>query len=403
MSAKRFTILFFLVVMAMGADAPAQNFRGRTRRRKPRPSTHMQTSHVVEDGMALEESIVGDGYVTDGYVDFNDSGPIPAKSTYQAGDVFCEGDCDNAGCYGLPDFSFVSSLCLGVPKWSAGFEFTLLRPHFENNPAFTILESDGDTSNSLTQTQFQFDRELAPRVWIEALSNDRFGVRAIWWNFDHSSDTMVGAPPGNGFGEVSPPLFGTVDLSTTVPGSRFTASHDLRATTIDLEATKSLQVGQMGWLTGFGFRYGEIVQRYNGSLENENNVQTGTIDYSHQVEGFGPTLSVRSQRPWSSQLMLFGIARGSLLFGTGESQLTAVEDLNLDDRLTTTESLSRNDLIPIGELQLGVQWTPPACGALRPYMHVAMESQLWGGAGNASSEDENLGFFGYNIALGFDF
>jgi hypothetical protein len=99
---------------------------------------------------------------------------------------------------------------------------------------------------------------------------------------------------------------------------------------------------------------------------------------------------------------LFGFARGALLFGDAESRLDAVEDQDLDVSFATQRITERDDLLPVAEMQVGFQWTPPTCGVWCPYLHLAMEGQLWNGAGNASSEDGNLGFYGLNLALGLD-
>jgi hypothetical protein len=151
-----------------------------------------------------------------------------------------------------------------------------------------------------------------------------------------------------------------------------------------------------------GLRFAEAEQGYRGTLRNAAGAAQGEINYNHLVHGIGPTLSLRTQRPFTPQLALFGFARGSLLYGNGESTLNAVQDQDLDTALTTNSSSTRDDLLPIGELQAGLQWTPPCPGIWHPYFHLALEGQLWGGAGNASSEQGNLGFFGFNVALGMD-
>lgn len=320
--------------------------------------------------------------------------PDEGAAYYDEGEVFSDDSCSD--CLAVPE-------ALAGPCWSAGIQFTLLRPHFESNIAFTTLESDGDTTDTFTDTEFMFQRELAPRVWIEALTSDALGFRAVYWQYDHPADTAVGQPPENGFGRIIPPDFGQVDLSTTVPGSQFTALSDLNAYTIDLELTKALQWGRCGWLTGFGLRYADVQQAYRGELRNEDDAVQGTVNFSHHVKGIGPTIAVLTNRPLTQRLNLFGMARGALVFGDGESAFNAIEDQDLDDQLTTRRITSRHDLLPIGEMQVGFQWAPGGMGVWQPYLHLAMEGQLWSSVGNASSEDGNLGFYGFNVALGFDF
>ena len=325
------------------------------------------------------------------------AGPSPVDGppvVYQEGDTFYDESCGDVG---IP-----TAVSCGA-QWSAGIEFTLLKPHFEQNVAFTTLTSDGASNESFSDTEFSYDRSLAPRVWIEALTSDALGFRVVYWQFDQDADTVVGEPAANGFGRISPPTFGDIDLSTTVPGSQFTANSSLNAYSIDLELTKSLSWGHCGWLTAFGLRYAEVQQSYDGELQDDSDAVQGTINFDHTVKGIGPTLAIRTHRPITHQLSIFGMARGSLVFGDGESTLTAIEDQDLDTELTTTRVTNRNDLLPIGEMQVGLQWAPQGMGVYQPYLHLAMESQIWSGVGNASQEDGNLGFFGFNVALGFDF
>ncbi len=82
--------------------------------------------------------------------------------------------------------------------------------------------------------------------------------------------------------------------------------------------------------------------------------------------------------------------------------MNAIEDQDLDTPLNTQRQTSRDDLLPVADVQVGLQYTPMTMGCLNPYVHFALEGQAWGGAGNASSETGSLGFYGFNFAFGFD-
>ncbi len=313
---------------------------------------------------------------------------------YDEGDVFRDEGCTTCG----PVFPRLAGC------WSAGIEFTILRPYFSGgNLAFTTLTSDGDTFESFADTEFAYNTELAPRVWVHVSAGDALGFRATYWQFDHGAAPAVGTPPDNGFGSIIPPSFDGVDLSTTIPGSQFLANTDLNAYTIDLEFTKTAAWGSCGWVTGVGLRYAEVQQRYLSELRSAADVLQSTLDFSHLVKGIGPTVSVRTERPLTGGLSVFGLARGSLVFGDNQSLLIAIEDQDLDAQLTTNSTTRRDGFLPIGDLQVGLHWNPRQVGIVIPYLHLAMESQLWGGAGNGSSDAGNLGFFGLNVSLGFDF
>jgi len=64
----------------------------------------------------------------------------------------------------------------------------------------------------------------------------------------------------------------------------------------------------------------------------------------------------------------------------------------------------RADLLSIGEAQIGFRWQgrKQRHQPQRPFLTIAMEGQIWHGAGNATSEDGALGFFGLSVGAGVD-
>ncbi|MCA9186231.1 MAG: hypothetical protein KDA99_11455, partial [Planctomycetales bacterium] len=250
-------------------------------------------------------------------------------------------------------------------------------------------------------TEFEYQRELSPRVWVELHANAGLGIRGTYWQFDHAAATATGQPPANGLGNLIPPRFLDEDLSTGVPNSTYTADADLKAYYVQLEATKTADMCLWSLTATGGVRFAEIEQGYVSTLNNPNGANLGSINFQHRIQGVGPTFSLRTER-WLGPVQVFGAARGSLLFGDGTSQLTIVEDADLDDAFTSTMTENRGDLLPIGEMQFGVLWTPRAEGVWKPFVQAALEGQIWSDVGNASSVDGDLGFFGFNTGVGFD-
>lgn len=313
------------------------------------------------------------------------------------GDVACgDGVCGDVVCGDLVDCS-----TWGCRSY-ASFEATFLQPRFERNIAYTLQEGDGAGTESTTQREFEYDLAFAPRVILGWEHERGVGFQATWWQFDETADSLSANPPANGFGSVSPPPFGEVDIATNVPANRLTATSGLKAYTIDLEVTKTRCFSC--WTLGVagGLRYAQVEQNYSAETRNATSVALGRIDYRHELRGIGPTIALGASTPLGYCLELFGKARGSLLFGDGSSRLTAGEDLDLTNSFTTTNVTNRDDLLPIAEVQLGLAWRAAACPRRiwRPFATVAIEGQSWGGAGNASSEDGNLGFFGLATSLG---
>ena len=400
-----FMLIVMLAVVAAAGEPPVGGSQAKWKAgrrvsyaspRYVRPRTTRPASHVESaPGTSPADGTIRDGATCDGAT----CDGATCHGAGCGGSSCIGGSCDGA-CGG---FCGDVDACIGAcPRWSAGVEFTLVKPHFEGNIAFTTSDSDDATFETLTDTEFNYDTDLAPRVWIERVGGGGLGMRVVYWQFDYAADNASGSPPASGFGSITHPAFGEVDLSTTTPGSVYSASSTLNAYTIDIEGTKSFGAGMWGAVASTGIRFGEVEQDYRSNLQNAQNVQQGTINFSHRVQGVGPTVGLRVQRPFLPRFALFGVARGSLLFGDAESTLVAVEDEDLANAFTTRRNTSRDDVLPISELQVGLQWMPAAAGMWHPYFHLAFESQLWNGAGNASSEEGNLGFYGLNVAVGLD-
>ena len=328
-------------------------------------------------------------------------------------DGYCEPacGCDDSGCSVYGSGSGGCSGGYGTcglsrgPSWQVGFEWSFVKPRYSENVAYTTMTGDGANNSTFSDTEFDYDLELSPRVWAEVSVNDNWGWRLSYWQYDHTPSNTSTSPNANGFGEITHPSFGDVDISTTIPTDTFFASSKLNAYTIDLEALKQGRV--CGWHLGVGggMRYASVEQEYSARLRNTNtgNVLRGQVDYSHALDGFGPTMSLLAKRPLVRNLNLVCAARGSLLFGSGSSRMVAGEDLDLANPFTTIQLTSRDDLLPIGEARVGLEWLSPKkrSRSWQWMLSTAMEGQTWGNAGNASSETADLGFFGFNFGAGF--
>jgi hypothetical protein len=318
-------------------------------------------------------------------------------------DSCCDDYCGDAcGCGDvLCSDSVCGGPCLPGGGWYAGFEATFVKPHFSNNVAFSVTDNTA-TSTSITETDFDYDLEFTPRVFVGWNRGNDVGLRATWWQFDHGAKTASGSPPANGLGEINPPEFGDVDLSSTTPTDVFAADTSLNAYTIDLEATKSTKFCAWQFGMGCGFRYAYAEQGYVATLADDTPDTLASINYQHSIEGFGPTVSFEAYRPYNCRSGIFCKARGSILFGDSKSRLVAGEDLTLTTPFETTETTASDDLLSICELQVGYRWyaAPVSCRAWQPFGSIAMEGQVWDGAGNATSQEGTLGFFGFNTAIG---
>lgn len=304
--------------------------------------------------------------------------------------------CGGDSCDDCVDCGSMCDPCIPCLRWTAGFEATFVQPRFDENVGLDVMQTPSTGLETLSEREFDYDFEFAPRVFVGAGFEDGVGLRAMWWQFDHDANPLREQPPANGQGLVSPPAFGDVDVSSNVATDVFTAATGMNAYTIDVEATKEGQFS--AWRLGMaaGVRFASVDQSYLTELRNAGDVLRGRIEYRHRNQGFGPTLSLNSSLPLLPRVDLFAAGRGSLLFGEATSRTVAGEDLDLTTPLTTVRDTKRDDLLPTAELQLGLRWNGDrwAGQAWRPYASLAMESQYWNGVGNAVSETGNLGFFG---------
>ena len=169
---------------------------------------------------------------------------------------------------------------------------------------------------------------------------------------------------------------------------------------LDLEGTKRASFGSWSLMTGAGLRYGTVNQNYSAYTRNAAGATLGSIAFRHNFEGVGPTVSFEARRATSSNFTFFSSARASVLFGSARSNLVAVETTNLAAPRTTRSATSDDDVLPIGEIQVGVDWRTCFCSSYELFLRCAMEGQIWQDAGSASSLSGDVGLFGLNAAFG---
>lgn len=381
--------------------------------RKPKQRTQTQAEPKKKAAQMAEQPAEEEFYEEDfdaitqaSYETSSESAPY-----YEAGSQFQS--CDRGGCIGCGDACCNDPCCGDICCGNnmsfspgqhvyVGFEMAIVKPRFENNEAFTTMTSDGTTFETFSQTDFDYDMEVTPRVFLGWERNDGIGFRATWWKFDYAAAGTRANPPANGFGEIISP-FPELDIATNIPTDTYRAQSDLDAYAIDLEATRQATLGCWQFGLGGGIRYAYTEQTYRAEIRETGNVLRDAINFRHSLEGIGPTISFEAYRPWTPQIGSFVKARGSLLFGDGSSNLTAGEDLDVANSFITRNITKRDDVFSIGEIQLGVRWHARHFRGrvLTPFVTTAMEGQLWQGAGNATSEEGNLGFFGMNVGTGF--
>jgi len=316
------------------------------------------------------------------------------EGPYAGGDCAA---CNDCGCH---------DCCCSPGVFTAGFGFVFLQPHFESDVAF-FSTTEGATSFVSSATNFNYDLELTPRVWLEYDRASGLGYRAAYWQFRHAAPTRGGTQVENEDGDVflihSTPEFGDFLpgggflLETQDLGDTLGVRNSLNLWTVDLEGTKWVKFDCWALLASAGIRYGSVRQRYEALLQDASEDVLGTIDSWHRFDGIGPTLGLEARRP-VGDFTLFGSGRASLLYGNGKLRFAGFDTI---DESETDISLQRNDVVTVGELQVGMEYCRSWCG-WQWYVRTALEGQVWQGAGNPSGEEGDLGLFGFSVALGIN-
>jgi len=395
MAANRSRVLLFVAAawMTTGelrAQAPrapraAAAARATAARTRSAPPARSVRARAAEEVAPPAPSKVFDGPVHESY---DEGGFVPYESAYLPDEEDCA-PCEP--CYAPPG------------EWLAGFEFSFFKPHFENNVAVTRTRED-QTTFSATETPFEYDLDLAPRVWLHWVSPVGTGARVRYQTFEHEPDEVIAQPDADVISEVAAPFFSPFDQafvpSTTVAGERITASSELEFNIIDLEGTKRACFEDWALMASGGLRYASIDQEYIASLRDVENVLVSQTSFSHRFVGLGPTISIEARRPFGCHWRLFSSARGSVVFGDGESHQTTATDLDLTTPTNSNLESERDDVLTIGELQVGVEWVGEWWDGGHLFCRTTLEGQVWQGAGSANTEDGDMGLFGFSFMLG---
>lgn len=333
--------------------------------------------------------------------------PAPGAPAAPAGDVpggwfggwFGEGTCLNG-----PG----ATICL--KGLNVGGGVYILQPHWETNPAYAVVR-DG-TVVQIRQEDFNYNPDLTPVAWVSYTTNEGIGGRIRAWRLDQSASSFV-VNDGNATYNSAAPL-GLQNGSTTA-GDRLRFDSNLKISVVDLEGLQDINLGPWGLKVSGGIRYAHMSQSYT-HVEAPIIPLVDSISSGHQFRGFGPTVALEARRQLGlggvSGLAVYGSARGALLFGTGKQDAFQMENNNL----TTIASTSRDDVIPITELELGAEFSRDL-GQCRVYAQAALVGMVWFGDGNAannelipvivdpevSDNNSNLGLFGGKFVLGVEF
>lgn len=272
--------------------------------------------------------------------------------------------------------------------WVVGAELTFLKPMASNGEVpganSTIVRDIVNGSEIINEeTSNPYGFESSPRFWFGYVGEGGAGIRARYWEFDHSAE-----------GEwIFNDIFSGSFSSMPVFGN-------LECRTVDLEVTK--QIDFSSWkLTPFaGCRYAGMSQAL--VVDSPGSLVTHGLNFY----GVGPTGGVETY------CSLFGFddfgwftnMRGSLLYGH-HTHMDAQTFGFAPGRVDIDTVRSEGDLMGIVEISTGPQWKWPIDGGGDFFVRGAGEGQLWLNAGTAEfvgDQTDSLGFVGFSLSVGIE-
>lgn len=279
--------------------------------------------------------------------------------------------CDSAGCAGSC-FDDCNTCCAPFGL-AAGVEATYLKPSFSDN-------------ESGIYSDFDYEYEAAPRVWLQWQAQSGWGIRGRYWDFD--------ADQGQA---------GMSDSDDTV--AAVSIVEDLDVSAVDLELTRAFSVAQTDCWVSLGARHGRLMHFLTQQLTVFDLSGGGGDDATaifQQIdsgfEGTGVTAALDLRRPiMQSRLAAVCNLRGSYLWGTNELDVrgaiievvpVGAGDLDLNDFEDLQILAEENDGMWIGELQAGAEWNTPisaSYGGGNAFIRVLFEAQWWNLPGISAS------------------
>ncbi len=311
------------------------------------------------------------------------------------------------------------------------------RPQFNNNPSFYSTRNLGGVPQDTRVVGFDNVFECGPQVHIGYVDMSGLGLHLRYWSFDQETQ--------NGFAQTQTTAATSFTITSTAPlgvsfsspstlglPNNFNFSSRMRVYVVDMEAAQEIEFGPWLLTLAGGLRYAHIGQSYAAAqIRNTGTsggftflADTNTLLYSADFDGVGPLVGVESRRRLGySPLSLFGLARGSVLFGNTNqramgSAYQSVVGLPVTDT-NRTASNSTNDVLPIAEAEVGVEFDH-ILGRMRLFAQTALVGQAWLGGGNASKAgaggsavppaygtgavtESNFGFIGLSFRAGVMF
>ena len=285
---------------------------------------------------------------------------------------------------------------------SSGYTFLFLRPRLDTATAAVVSRPTG--RGTLTRGEEQeFDLETGARIYVELIRPDAWGFRVQYSGVEADADPLnVAVPDGGTVTSAATPSGYTPftvrpdgAILATGEGNRLSTEYEVEFDTFDVEATRRLRAGRWLLNAGGGVRFATLEQTYDAFASGENR---GSATSASDFQGSGPTLFAEFRRPiGQTGLAFLTLARGSLIYGEREGFAETAQFGTVNRGVFESD-----DLVPVGELQIGGEWSAWVNPATLFFTQAAFETHLWSGVGSAHDPEGDVGFSGFNLTLGLE-
>lgn len=285
--------------------------------------------------------------------------------------------------------------CACEPSTYAGFSFLFTKAHMKESFEATITNV---VTPSLTLVPLDTDYELTPRVWL-GMTNDRgWGFRVTYWGYDHGGNPQTFVSDGINLpgANVTTVIFPAAIIAPA-PGDLLSTSSRLETSTLDAEGTLDVQWSELRLRAGGGLRYAKVEQQMS-ALATRGGATIGSLDWTREFEGLGPTLSASFNQPLWNRVSAIGIARGSLLYGEKSLQRSVIGDITPTPGPPIVQLNNADEVTAAFEIGLGAEWTRELAGGQQLVLQGMYEGQLWTDAGAPTLTF--LGFEAFSCSVG---
>jgi hypothetical protein len=322
------------------------------------------------------------------------------------GGGLCGGGLFNGGlCHG--------GLCGGLDQptpfagaWSGGGGIYWMMPYFSSNPAYFAK-----AGTVTTQQNYDSHMSVAPTGFISYYFTPDWGVKFRWWQIDSNASAN-----GTTGGAIITDPSGTGPGVATAKGATISANSNLYVSMYNLEIAHKWSFGcnNHSWVeVSGGVAYVHMSQSYGLNVADPAGAGSLTSIGSHDFNGWGPTIAFEGHyRLGDSDFGVYGSARGSLLFGSNAQNYFASSGAGM-----ISGSSSGSSILPVGEVELGGEWSHCFCNRFRLYAQVGVVGQIWINGGDAAqganingtsvgsqiSSPANFGFVGGVGRIGISF